>query len=96
VSPADRRDAWADFWSAEGEQTATCLPQALSAIDATQDRLWTSFAAALPKRARVLDLGTGSGAVLKRRFSMQPAESISERSGRPIALQNAGSLFSGP
>ncbi|MDP8993778.1 MAG: class I SAM-dependent methyltransferase [Pseudomonadota bacterium] len=56
------REVWADFWAASGP-AAGCLPRALEEIDAAERALWQDFARRLPKGARVLDLGTGDGAV---------------------------------
>lgn len=57
--------AWADFWSAGGAGPESgCLPAGLRGIDAAQRRLWQEVARSLPRRARVLDLATGDGAVL--------------------------------
>lgn len=61
----DSRGAWSRFWSAGGRGPESgCLPNALKQVDAAQAGVWRSFARSLPRRARVLDLGTGDGAVL--------------------------------
>lgn len=67
MTKTDNRAAWADFWSREaGESSAGCLPHGLQGIDAAQGGVWTNLARELTKGARVLDLGTGDGAVLKK------------------------------
>lgn len=58
--------AWADFWARNNGRESGCLPHASVEIDAAQKAVWRGFARALPKRAKVLDLGTGDGAVLKK------------------------------
>ena len=55
-------EAWKDFWAdAEGGSRPT--PQ-WQAIETTQRRFWTTFAALLPKQAKVVDLATGDGRVM--------------------------------
>jgi SAM-dependent methyltransferase len=64
VSDGDRTKAWADFWRKE-RACGGCLADAGSELAAVQSKIWQGFAEHLPKKARVLDLGTGDGIVLK-------------------------------
>lgn len=67
MTRTDNRKAWADFWAAKsGERQGACLPNALQEIDAAHRQAWQGFAAKLASGARVLDLATGDGAVLKK------------------------------
>jgi SAM-dependent methyltransferase len=61
---------WTEFWAnnAAGDGTATgggCLPARWAAIEDAQKAIWFGFVAKLPKSARLLDLATGDGRVLK-------------------------------
>jgi len=56
--------AWADFWTQGSAGGGGCVPRALERIDTVQTAIWEAFARRLPAGARVLDLGTGAGAVL--------------------------------
>jgi SAM-dependent methyltransferase len=57
--------AWADFWSGSGAGPESgCLPDGLRRIDAVQSRIWAGVVRPLARKARVLDLATGDGAVL--------------------------------
>lgn len=58
----DRRKAWDAYWL--GHRTG-CLPQSSSSLDALFRSHWHGVARSLPKGARVLDLATGAGSVLK-------------------------------
>lgn len=60
MAPQMARDAWTNYW-ARGYRG--CVP-GCSSIGSVQTRLWAEFAEGLPRKARVLDLGTGDGAVL--------------------------------
>lgn len=72
MSSTGNREAWADFWGQHAGQTASgCLPQALEQIEAAQRAMWQGFARELKKGARVLDLGTGDGAVLKKMLKVR-------------------------
>ena len=67
------RKTWADFWEAGGAGPESgCLPKALSLIDAAQRKLWGEAVRSLPRRARVLDLATGDGAVLGKIRDARP------------------------
>ncbi len=56
------RQAWSDYWS---ERPSGCLPEASSPLDRAFRDEWHRVAAALPERARLLDLASGNGAVLR-------------------------------
>ena len=58
--------AWDRFW-ADDRQTGGggCLPSADNRIEQVQAEAWRAFAVELPKHARVLDLGTGDGRVMR-------------------------------
>lgn len=60
------RTAWADYWASAGADGVrpACLPNAQNGIEPAQRRVWAAFAQTLPRRARVLDIGTGDGVVL--------------------------------
>ncbi len=74
MTHADNRQAWAQFWTAKPEPSTAggCLPHALQLIDRAQRHIWQSFAHELRKGARVLDLGTGDGAVLVKMGQARP------------------------
>lgn len=59
-------DAWDEYWAGGATQPSGCLPTGLAAIDAEQTRRWRIVAKGLPKGARVLDLATGDGVVLRK------------------------------
>ncbi len=68
ASPADT--AWKDFWASKARSPKAangggCLPQGHAIIEEAQKSAWIGFAAKLPRNARVLDLATGDGCVLK-------------------------------
>ncbi|WP_454598674.1 class I SAM-dependent methyltransferase [Qipengyuania sp. SM2507] len=61
---------WTEFWAnnagAGGTPTGGgCLPDQWAAIEDAQKAVWFGFIAKLPKSARLLDLATGDGRVLK-------------------------------
>ena len=58
--------AWDEYWRGASGQPSGCLPESLRSVDAEQARLWRGFAASLPRGARVVDLATGDGTVLRR------------------------------
>ena len=58
----DKAQAWSDYWRG---QKGGCLPAASPALDAVFREEWRRVADALPHGARVLDLATGDGAVLR-------------------------------
>jgi SAM-dependent methyltransferase len=59
---AERR-AWDEYWKEQGPSGAACLERAPAPLRSALARHWCGFAATLPARARVLDVGCGSGAV---------------------------------
>lgn len=65
MTGGDRVQAWADFWREDRGRGGGCLAEAASELAATQTALWQGFSNSLPKKARVLDLGTGDGIVLR-------------------------------
>jgi len=57
--------SWDDFWASNAAKDGGgCLPDGYKGIDAAQQAAWRSFAKALPKGARLLDLATGDGRVM--------------------------------
>lgn len=67
MSDEAKRRAWADFWLHEqGPASGGCLADAADELGAVQAEAWREFASGLPRKARVLDLATGDGIVLKR------------------------------
>ena len=64
------RDPWASYWSGGGDSgESACLPGGGQGAGSVLDGLWREFARLLPRRARVLDLATGSGIVLRKLLS---------------------------
>ena len=58
-------DPWQRYWKAAAPGApAGCVPDAQGPVAAATKAAWANFAAALPRGARVLDIGTGSGAAL--------------------------------
>jgi SAM-dependent methyltransferase len=58
----DERSAWESYWQTSG--TSRCVPGADSIQSATA-ALWKSFAEQLPAGSYLIDLGSGTGAVLE-------------------------------
>lgn len=63
----DHAKAWGDFWARNqaGSDAGGCLPQRWSGIEERQKAAWAGFAKQLPKGARLLDLATGDGRVMR-------------------------------
>ena len=53
--------AWQNYWRSGAQR---CIPDC-AALAESANAHWEDFARALPKRAKVVDLGTGAGAVLE-------------------------------
>jgi SAM-dependent methyltransferase len=66
---AQARTAWTAFWQEPGQ--SRCVS---GATDVWQvlDEYWSSFSRSLPGNTRVLDLGSGAGAVARRVASARP------------------------
>lgn len=63
----NQADAWGDFWASNsaGGGNGGCLPEGWQGIDSVQQDAWKAFAKRFPKTARVLDLATGDGRVMR-------------------------------
>lgn len=82
--------AWSDFWQAGGAGPESgCLPRALRGIDAAQRRVWQDAVRPLRRRARVLDLATGDGAVLGKILSLRSDLDL-------VGVDSAATLPRGP
>jgi ubiquinone/menaquinone biosynthesis C-methylase UbiE len=64
--------AWTDYWGSSGAAGGGCLPQGLGGIDGPLARLWRETARTLPRGARILDLATGDGIVLRAMQAERP------------------------
>lgn len=61
-----RHNPWTEFWHDNADAGGGgCLPAQWTALEDAQKAAWFAFIAKLPKSARVLDLATGDGRVLK-------------------------------
>ena len=59
--------AWTDYWASAGpgSQGGGCLPKAMQQVEASLARGWREAARSLRRGARVIDLATGDGVVLR-------------------------------
>lgn len=69
-------DPWTEFWANNTRHGGTqsgggCLPARWAVIEEAQKAAWSGFIAKLPKSARLLDLATGDGRVLKWMLSQR-------------------------
>ncbi|MXO84635.1 methyltransferase domain-containing protein [Altererythrobacter aurantiacus] len=67
MAQPDESQAWDDFWqqNAGGKGQGGCLPEGDDALDRVQKEVWSRFARTLRKGARLLDLATGDGRVMR-------------------------------
>lgn len=74
MATSQSQDAWSDFWALNSKASSNqgaggegggCLPQRWAAIEQAQQAAWFGFVDGLPKDARVLDLATGDGRVMR-------------------------------
>ena len=85
----DSRQAWDAFWDGNEASASGCLPDAWQGIDRAQSTVWHDLARTLPRRARVLDLGTGDGRVMARLL-----EARSDL--KPVGIDQASTLPTPP
>jgi SAM-dependent methyltransferase len=78
-------DPWATYWARTPEDARPCLPNADDGPGRVLRALWTSFARALPAKARVLDLATGGGIVPRALIAAR-------RDLKPIGIDAAPTL----
>ncbi len=64
--------AWSRYWSTANPKSSGCLPEAPKAVEDRIQEIWSSFLSTLPQNARLLDIGTGGGAVLKSALISRP------------------------
>lgn len=63
--------AWTAYWQGAGRDKG-CLPGAPAALNNALAASWAAFAARLPDTARLLDIATGSGAVIETLSTVRP------------------------
>ena len=63
--------AWTAFWQEQGADSR-CLDRAQPDLRRALEAHWTAFAAPLPPRARVLDVGCGAGVVGRNLLAARP------------------------
>jgi len=58
-------EAWTRYWKSSDPASTGCLPGLPREVSGKFEEVWRDFFAGLPEGGAVLDLGTGSGAVLQ-------------------------------
>ena len=69
MTETPKAQAWNDYW--RGQQRG-CLPESSSTLDAALRAEWHRLALALADKARVIDLATGNGVVLRWLHEVRP------------------------
>ena len=69
MTETPKAQAWNDYW--RGQQRG-CLPESSSTLDAALRAEWHRVALALADKARVIDLATGNGVVLRWLREVRP------------------------
>lgn len=92
MNETEKSRAWADFWRDDQGHSGGCLAGAGGELGAIQALIWQEFAGALPKGARVLDLGTGDGTVLKQMARKRPDLKLAGVDSAPALPPAAGKL----
>ena len=65
-------NAWTHYWSTAPASSRGCLPDLPGVAANHLQEIWRHFFASLPPGARLLDLGTGGGAVLFEAKTSRP------------------------
>ncbi len=60
----DTSHAWTRYWDTAPKEFSGCLPGAPAVVTDFMAEIWIEFFTGLPQQTRLLDLGTGGGAVL--------------------------------
>jgi SAM-dependent methyltransferase len=90
------RDTWADYWTDGGRRRSVgCLPDAGPEVDALLGGIWREFGATLRRRAKVLDLATGDGAVPRALKAARPDLDLVGVDSAPIPPSGAGIRLQG-
>src|SRR3569832_1381325 len=64
--PGAVSEAWDRFWTRDQKVAGGgCLPSGQNLVDQVQRECWREFARDLPRGAKMLDLGTGDGRVMR-------------------------------
>ncbi|MCF8057563.1 MAG: class I SAM-dependent methyltransferase [Desulfocapsa sp.] len=66
------RNAWTSYWSAGVSSAGGCLPGLPGSVSDFFEKKWCFFFDHLPQGVRLLDMGTGSGAVLRLAMKHRP------------------------
>ncbi len=93
--PQTETEAWNQYW-AKAPEDSRCIPGAPPRVTEFLQKTWQHFFLGLPRNARVLDLATGSGAVLAQARDCRPDlvltgvdyASLSKSKGSIILLPN--------
>ncbi len=65
-------NAWTHYWRTTPAASRGCLPDLPGVAANHLQEIWRQFFASLPRSARLLDLGTGGGAVLTEAQAVRP------------------------
>lgn len=65
-------NAWSHYWRTTPAASRGCLPDLPGVAASHLQEIWRQFFASLPRSARLLDLGTGGGAVLTEAHAVRP------------------------
>ncbi len=65
-------NAWSHYWRTTPAAARGCLPDLPGVAADHLQEIWRQFFASLPRNARLLDLGTGGGAVLTEAQAVRP------------------------
>lgn len=90
----DRAAQWSAYWASDGGDQA-CLPHVPEAINAALGGLWARFARGLPPGARVADLCSGNGAVLRALHRERGNLVLNGYDYAAVPMANAGFTLTG-
>lgn len=67
-----KTEAWTHYWKSAAKDSSGCIPGAPASVAELLKGIWADFFETLPRQAKLLDLGTGGGAVLREAQAGRP------------------------